>query len=107
MFGHQTDKNTKFSEISQAEDDCETLLSDSESRESHRKVPRRILSSWSIALFLIASLCLSAFFGAWIGSRWPLLRDSDAFCTRHVSQYCKQQSGFDGSISVEAETMNF
>jgi hypothetical protein len=95
-------KKFKFGPASQVDEDCETLLSDSEKLAGNKKLHRRTLSWWAIALLLFASFCLSAFIGAWLGTRWPL--NADSFCTRQVSQYCKYCLEDVETVLVVAET---
>jgi hypothetical protein len=87
MFNYFVSKEVKFERAPQAEEDCETLLADSERDGGHRRQERRTLSWCSISLLLIASSYLTVSIGAWFGSRW--LRNADSLCTQHISQYCK------------------
>lgn len=82
MYKQSGRKEYKRVSDSQAEQ-SETLLPETEG--SKPRVRRSALFRCSIAFVLLASFCLTALLGGFIGRRWQV--SFDTLCAAHVSQY--------------------
>ena len=86
MNDHFAKKSLKFSRIPQTED-CETLLSESHEPEIYTKSRKCLTYRYGMGILLTICFLVTAFVGAWVGSRW--IQNPGSFCTQYISQYCK------------------
>jgi hypothetical protein len=98
MFEFLFKRSVKFSGISQAED-SESLISNSSNSDTLQDSRRPVSIYLYCFLNFALTFAIAASIGAWIGSRW--FRNTDSFCTKHVSEYCKHE--FDKSCIFLAD----
>ena len=84
MFGQL--REIEYKAVNAAEvGDSDTLRSGQP--EDFNRLRESKLPALIQTVFFIAVLCIAVAFGAWLNDHTP--SNPDAFCTRHVSQYCK------------------